>query len=53
MTTLNIIYREKDIPNIREYDVYIANGGYDALKKAIGMKPCLLYTSDAAETERV
>ncbi len=39
MTNLNIIYREKDIPDIREYNVYIANGGYDALKKAISMKP--------------
>lgn len=39
MKTMNIIYREKDIPNIREYDVYVANGGYDALKKALGQKP--------------
>ena len=39
MTNLNIIYREKDVPDIREYDVYVANGGYDALKKSIGMKP--------------
>jgi NADH-quinone oxidoreductase subunit F len=39
MTTMNIIYREKDIPNIREFDVYVANGGYEALKKALGQKP--------------
>ncbi len=36
---LNILYREKDIPDIRKFDVYSANGGYDALKKAVGMKP--------------
>lgn len=33
----NIIYRETTIPNIREFDVYKANEGYDALKKALGM----------------
>ncbi len=36
---LNIIYREKDIPNIREFDVYVANGGYEGLKKALSMTP--------------
>jgi NADH-quinone oxidoreductase subunit F len=36
---MNIIYREKDIPNIREVDVYLENGGFDGLKKAIGMDP--------------
>jgi NADH-quinone oxidoreductase subunit F len=36
---MNIIFREKDIPNIREYDVYVANQGYEAFKKALGMKP--------------
>ena len=39
MANLNIIYREKDIPDIREYNVYTANGGYDALRKAVGMTP--------------
>jgi NADH-quinone oxidoreductase subunit F len=39
MTSLNIIYREKDVPNIREFDVYVANGGYEALRKALAMKP--------------
>ncbi|GIK29667.1 MAG: NADH-quinone oxidoreductase subunit NuoF [Chloroflexi bacterium] len=33
--SLNIIFREKDIPNIREFDVYSKNGGYEALKKAL------------------
>lgn len=37
--SLNIIYREKDIPNIQEYDTYVANDGYAALKKAVGMTP--------------
>jgi NADH-quinone oxidoreductase subunit F len=36
---LNVIYREKDIPNIREIGVYTANEGYAALKKALSMKP--------------
>lgn len=35
----NIIYREKDIENIREFDVYVKNGGYEAFKKALGMEP--------------
>jgi NADH-quinone oxidoreductase subunit F len=36
---MNIIYREKDVPNIHQLDVYVANDGYAALKKALGMKP--------------
>lgn len=39
MASMNIIYREKDIANIRELDTYVANGGYEALKKALTMKP--------------
>ncbi len=39
MANLNIIYREKDVPNIHELSVYLKHGGYDALKKALGMKP--------------
>lgn len=35
----NIIFREKDVPNIREFKVYTENGGYEGLKKAISMKP--------------
>lgn len=34
---VNIIYREKDIPNIREWDTYIANEGFAAFKKAVAM----------------
>ncbi|MFN8528020.1 MAG: NADH-ubiquinone oxidoreductase-F iron-sulfur binding region domain-containing protein [Anaerolineae bacterium] len=34
---MNIIYREKDIPNIHDLDVYVKNGGYSALQKALGM----------------
>lgn len=37
--SLNIIYREKDVPNIHKFDVYVKHQGYEALKKAIGMKP--------------
>ena len=36
---MNIIFREKDIPDIRKFDVYTANEGYDAFKKAVAMKP--------------
>lgn len=36
---VNIIFREKDVPNIREYNVYLKNGGYEGFKKALSMKP--------------
>lgn len=36
---VNILFREKDIPNIRELDVYRKNEGYEALRKALSMKP--------------
>jgi NADH-quinone oxidoreductase subunit F len=36
---VNIIYREKDVPNIHQYDVYVAHGGYEGLKKSVSMKP--------------
>ncbi|OQY47881.1 MAG: NADH-quinone oxidoreductase subunit F [Anaerolineaceae bacterium 4572_78] len=31
----HVLLRNKDIPNIRDINVYIAHGGYDALKKAL------------------
>jgi NADH-quinone oxidoreductase subunit F len=31
----HILLRHRDIPNIHRYDVYSANGGYDALKKVL------------------
>jgi len=36
---MNIIYREKDVPNIHEFDVYAQNEGYAGLKKALSMDP--------------
>ncbi len=36
---MHIIYREKDIPDIHKYDVYVKNDGYAAYKKALGMDP--------------
>ena len=36
---VNILFRELEVPNIREYDVYRANDGYKALEKAVSMKP--------------
>ncbi|MEP7290611.1 MAG: NADH-quinone oxidoreductase subunit NuoF [Chloroflexota bacterium] len=35
----NIIYREKDVTDIHKYDVYVQNGGYEGLKKALSMDP--------------
>ncbi len=37
MASLNILYREKDVPNIHEYDTYVKNGGYEGFKKALSM----------------
>lgn len=36
---MHIIFREKDVENIHEFDVYLKNQGYDGLKKALSMKP--------------
>jgi NADH-quinone oxidoreductase subunit F len=36
----HVLLRDVDVPDIREYDVYVANGGYEAWKKALtSMKP--------------
>ncbi len=35
----HILLRELDVPDIHKYDVYAANGGYEGLRKALGMKP--------------
>lgn len=31
----HVLLRDVDVPDIREYDVYVANGGYAAWKKAL------------------
>ena len=36
---MNILLRGRDIPNLNQLDVYVKNGGYDGLKKALSMKP--------------
>lgn len=36
---MNIIFRENDVPDIRELDVYTKNGGFEGLKKALSMDP--------------
>jgi NADH-quinone oxidoreductase subunit F len=36
---MNILFREKDIPNIHQYDVYVKNDGFAGFKKALGVKP--------------
>jgi NADH-quinone oxidoreductase subunit F len=33
------LLRHRDIPDIKKLDVYLDNGGYDGLKKALGMAP--------------
>jgi NADH-quinone oxidoreductase subunit F len=42
-TTENLTHWDKvilpGIPNLHTIDIYLANGGYKALKKALGMKP--------------
>ena len=36
----HVLLRDIDVPDIREYDVYVSNGGYEAWKKALtSMKP--------------
>jgi NADH-quinone oxidoreductase subunit F len=36
---MNILLREKDVPDIHKYDVYVKNQGYEGFKKALGMDP--------------
>ena len=35
----HIILRHRDVENIKELDVYVENGGYEGLKKALSMTP--------------
>ncbi len=35
----HIIFREKDVPNINQIDVYMANQGFDGLRKALSQQP--------------
>ncbi|MEM7333073.1 MAG: NADH-quinone oxidoreductase subunit NuoF [Chloroflexota bacterium] len=35
----HILLRHRDVENIKKLDVYRENGGYEALKKVLGMKP--------------
>jgi len=30
-----VLFRHRDVENIKDIDVYLANEGYDALKKAL------------------
>lgn len=36
---MHILLRARDIPDIHKYDVYVKNGGYEGLKKALAMTP--------------
>ena len=36
---MRILLRGRDIPDLYKLEVYQANGGYDALKKAVAMQP--------------
>src|SRR5579859_2510812 len=37
--TTHILLRDLDIPDIGKYSVYVKNGGYEGLNKALGMSP--------------
>ena len=40
LLTEHVLLRHRDVPNIRDINVYIAKGGYEALRKALGeMRP--------------
>lgn len=36
---MSILLRGRDIPDLHKLDVYVKNGGYEGLKKALSMKP--------------
>ncbi len=36
---MNILLRHFEVPDIHKFDVYTRHGGFEGLKKAIGMKP--------------
>ncbi|MBZ0300274.1 MAG: NADH-quinone oxidoreductase subunit F, partial [Anaerolineae bacterium] len=36
---MHILLRGREIPDLDQYDVYVKNGGYEGLKKALSMKP--------------
>ena len=36
---MHILLRGREIPDIHKYDVYVENGGYEGLKKALSMTP--------------
>lgn len=36
---MHILLRGRETPNIHKLDVYVENGGYEGLKKALAMKP--------------
>ena len=35
----HILLRGREVPDIHKYDVYVDNGGYEGLKKALQQKP--------------
>ena len=35
----HLILRDMDIPDLKKFDVYVANGGYEGLRKALTLKP--------------
>ena len=35
----HVIFRHRDVENIKELDVYLEHGGYEGLKKALSMTP--------------
>ena len=42
---MNILLRGRDIPDLNKLDVYVKNGGYEGLKKALGGETLKLDTT--------
>jgi NADH-quinone oxidoreductase subunit F len=36
---MHILLRELEVPDIHKYDVYVENGGFEALRKSVAMQP--------------
>lgn len=49
---MNILLRELEIPNIHKFDVYVENGGFDGLKKAVSMEPAAVINEVKASNLR-
>ena len=46
-----VILRNQVVPNIRDIDVYIADGGYEGLRAALQMQPAAVIETVEAQVE--